>query len=176
MNKFLLLSLLSIFLSAKISFAQNDTIYFHNGNVVAGKVVSVSEYTITYKYSNEDAQQTASKYAIEKIHYQSGRNENITSKIIVNGVEDWEKVMVLDDKSQIAGLTRGNAIRSYTKFLNLHTANTGEKKAYQMLLKEAATFNQPFIFITFERATLYNGVIKGLGALQEIKRAVAFGY
>lgn len=172
------LSLLTLIfsLSRMYCFSQEDTIYFHNTTTVIGKIIKMDTYTISYKYKGEDEEQVAGKYAINKIIHQSGRIEIITEKVIVKGREDWQKVVVLNDKSQIAGLVQGVQIRANTKFINLHTANTGELKAEINLLKQAAELKCPFIFITYERATLYNGIIKGLGALQEIKKALVYNY
>src|SRR4051812_29667455 len=64
---------LSLFFSIVVS-AQNDKIYMHNGKVVEGNVVKVAEFTVVYKYANEDAEQTVGKYAVDKILYgKSGR-------------------------------------------------------------------------------------------------------
>ena len=41
---------------------------------------------------------------------------------------------------------------------------------------EAAKQKCPFLLISFERATVYNGLIKSWGAIQEIKRAFCYQY
>ena len=70
-------------------------------------MVRVDEYIVVYKYDGEDAENSISKYAIEKIVYgKSGRVQDFTEKIVVNGENDWEKVVVLEDKSHIAGLKK----------------------------------------------------------------------
>ena len=84
-------------LSSAITFAQVDKVYKHNGEVVDGKVVRVEEYTVVFKYDGEDAENTIGKYAIEKVVYgKSGRVEEVSEKIIVNGKDDWEKVVILE--------------------------------------------------------------------------------
>ncbi len=166
-----------IALSFSFVFAQNDKVFFHNGKKVEGSVIKVSEYSVEYKYAGEDAIQLASKYAIEKIVYKSGREEALTPKIEVNGEDDWEKVLVLEDKLQIAGLTRVQDIVSKTALINFHTANTGDRKAMRKLQKEAAALNCPIILITSERETNYTGASgKGFGNLQEKKKAIAYKY
>jgi len=176
MNKtFSLVCLMGLLFVALAAEAQ-DTLFFHNGKKVIGKVIAVNEYTVIYKYLNEDATQAAGRYAVEKINYQSGRTDNISEKIIINGIDDWQKVMLLEDRTQIAGLKKGSIIRSNTRFLNLHSANTSERKSFEKLLKEAAKLNSPFLYITYEHETLYPGLIWSIGATQQVKRAVAFGY
>ena len=76
-----LLFVLSLFISVA-AFSQNDKIYMHNGKTIEGTVVRVAEFTLIFKYANEDAEQTVGKYAVEKIVYsKSGREEKVTDKI-----------------------------------------------------------------------------------------------
>lgn len=170
------LFILVMLIVSSFAIRAQDTIYFHNGNKVIGKMIAANEYTITYKYLNEEATQTAGRYAVEKINYQSGRIDNISEKININSIDDWQKVMLLEDKTQIAGLKKGSVIRSNTRFLNLHSANTSERKSFEKLMKEAAKIKSPFLYITYEHETLYPGIIWSIGATQQVKRAVAFGY
>jgi hypothetical protein len=168
---------LIIILHFSISFlnAQSDTLFFHNGQTIAGTVVRIAEYTVTYRYIGEEAEKVAGKYAIEKIHYKSGRFETVSKKIEISGEEDWEKVILVDDKSQITALTRIAYITGNTAFINLHTAHTGDKKALIKLQKEAAKLKCAFILLTFDRETKYLG-LQGWGATQNKKGGVVFCY
>jgi len=76
---------LALFLLTNVAaLSQNDKIYMHNGKTVEGTVVRVAEFTLIFKHANEDAEQTAGKYAVEKIVYgKSGREEKVTDKISV---------------------------------------------------------------------------------------------
>ena len=66
------------------AFSQNDKIFMHNGKTIEGSVVRIAEFTVIFKYANEDAEQTVGKYAVEKIVYgKSGREEKVTDKIAV---------------------------------------------------------------------------------------------
>ena len=61
---------LALFLLTNVAaLSQNDKIYMHNGKTVEGTVVRVAEFTLIFKHANEDAEQTAGKYAVEKIVY-----------------------------------------------------------------------------------------------------------
>ena len=51
------------------AFAQNDKISLHNGKTIEGTVVRIGEFTVIFKYANEDAEQTVGKYAVSKIIY-----------------------------------------------------------------------------------------------------------
>ena len=93
---------LAMLISGTMANAQVDVITKHNGEVVKGKVVKLEEFTIIFKYDGEDAENTISKYAVEKIVYgKSGRIEEVTEKIVVSTEDDWEKVIILEEKGYI---------------------------------------------------------------------------
>jgi len=166
---FLLFSLL-------VSFAQSDIITKHSGETINGKVVKVDEFVITYKYDGEDAENTISKYAIEKIVYgKSNRTEKVTDKIVVSSSEDWEKVIIFEDKSYIAGLTRVDEIKGKTALINFQTGNTGDRKADKKLKMAAATLGCPFIFMTADKTTVGSSSNQ-LGGSQAIKKGIAYKY
>src|SRR6476646_878295 len=79
----------------------------HYGETLDVKVIRVNEFTINFKYPGEDAEQTIGKLAVADITYSSGRKESISDKIVINGKDDWEKVQIITDKSQILGLKKG---------------------------------------------------------------------
>lgn len=173
MKKFLVLAL--FFVGMAIN-AQVDKIYKHNGEVVEGKVVKLEEYTIIFKYDGEDAENTISKYAIEKIVYgKSGRVEEVTEKIVINGEADWEKVVILEDKAYISGLKKVDELRGKTGLINFHTGNTGDKKAEKKLKMEAAKMGCPFILQTADKTTV-GANSNALGGSQAIKKGVGYKY
>jgi len=156
-------------------FAQTDKIYKHNGETVDGNVVRVAEYTVVFKYANEDAEQTIGKYAVEKIVYgKSGRTEKITDKIEVKGKDDWEKVVILEDKSEISGLNKVGDVRGKTGFINYHTGNSGDKKAEKKLKEAAADLGCPFVLLTSEKSS--NTSNNSFGGNQDIKKGLAYKY
>jgi sRNA-binding regulator protein Hfq len=173
MKKFLMLAVLLV---TAIVSAQVDKIYKHNGETVEGKVLRVEEYTIVFVYNGEEAENTIGKYAIEKVVYgKSGRTEQITEKIIVNGEDDWENVVILEDKSYIAGLTKVDEVRGKTGLINYHTGNTGDKKAEKKLKIEAAKMGCPFILQTADKSTV-GASSNSLGGSQVIKKGIGYKY
>ena len=50
----------------------------------------------------------------------------MSEKVVVNVKEDWEKVVILEEKSYIAGLKKGDEVRGKTGLINYHTGNTGD--------------------------------------------------
>ncbi|POY41306.1 hypothetical protein C3L50_01930 [Flavobacterium alvei] len=176
MKKIILLFAIAMF-SGSI-YAQVDVITKHNGEIVKGKVIRVDEYVVVYKYDGEDAENSIGKYAIEKIVYgKSGRVEEVTEKIVVNGENDWDKVIILEDKSYIAGLKKVGEIKGKTAFINMHTGNTGDSKADKKLKMEAAKLGCPFVFMTADKdinESGANGV--SFGAVQAIRKGIAYKY
>lgn len=174
MKKILLVG--ALILGLNLANAQSDVITKHNGESVNGKVVKLEEYTIIFKYDGEDAENTLSKYAVEKIVYgKSGRVENITDKIEVKGEDDWEKVVILEDKGYAAGLKKGEEVRGKTGLINYHTGNTADKKAEMKLKKAAAIVGCPFILMTADKATVgFNS--NQLGGSQAIKKGIGYKY
>ena len=156
--------------------AQVDEITKHNGEVVKGKVIKLEEYTIIFKYDGEDAENTISKYAVEKIVYgKSGRVEEVTEKITIDGEKDWEKVVILEDKAYIAGLKKGEEVRGKTGLINFQTGNTGDKKAEKKLKIEAAKMGCPFILQTADKSTV-GASSNSLGGSQVIKKGIGYKY
>ena len=136
-------------------FAQVDVIPKHSKDTASGKVVRVGEYIVVYKYDGEDAENPISKYSIEKIVYgKSGRVQDFTEKIVVNGVNDREKVVILKEKSCVADPKKGGEVRGKTRLINLQTGNTGEKKVEKKLKMAAAAIGCPFIPMTSDKTTV----------------------
>jgi hypothetical protein len=156
--------------------AQVDKIYKHSGDVVEGKVVRLDEYTITFKYEGEDAENTIGKYAVEKIIYgKTKRQEDVTEKIVVNGEDDWEKVVILEDKAFIAGLKKVGEVRGKTGLINFQTGNTGDKKAQKKLKMDTAKQGCAFVLMTSDKTTV-GANSNALGGTQAIKTGVAYKY
>ncbi|WP_372792258.1 hypothetical protein [Lutibacter sp.] len=156
--------------------AQADQIFKHNGEVVEGKVIRLEEYTIVFVYDGEDAENTIGKYAIEKIVYgKSGRVEEVSEKIVINSDKDWENVVVLEDKSYIAGLTKVEEIRGKTGLINFQTGNSGDKKAEKKLKIAAAKLGCQFILMTSDKTTV-GANSNMLGGTQAIKKGITYKY
>lgn len=173
MKKILFLATLLV---AFATNAQTDKIFKHNGEEVSGKVIKLEEYTIIFKYDGEDAENTISKYAVQKIVYgKSGRVEEVTEKIDIKGEDDWEKVVILEDKGYIAGLKKVDEVRGKTGLINYHTGNSGDKKAEMKLKKAAAAIGCPFILMTADKTTV-GANSNGLGGSQAIKKGIAYKY
>ena len=154
------------------AFAQTaDKMKKHSGETVDVKVIKVGETVITYKYPGEDAEQTIGKYAVASITYgSSGRKEDITEKIIISGEDDWEKVQILTDASEVVGLKKGEEIKGKTSgFISYNSAGSADKKATKRLKQAAAELGAPFILMTSDKSD-------GYGIKQSMKKGFAYNY
>ncbi|MDB5221719.1 MAG: hypothetical protein JWN83_386 [Chitinophagaceae bacterium] len=171
--KKLILSLLAILIIACGTFAQTttkDKLYKHSGETLDVKVIKVGEFTVTYKFPGEDAEQVISKLAIAKITYSSGRTEEISEKINVSGKDDWEKVQILTDKSQVVGLKKGEDVKGKTSgMLSYNSAGSADKKATRKIKEDAAESGAQFVLLTSDKSD-------GFGIKQAIKNGVAYSY
>lgn len=172
-----ILVLILVMISTSI-FAQVDLITKHSGETVSGKVVRIDEYVVVYKYDGEDVENSIGKYAIGKIVYgKSGRVEEITEKIVVNGEADWEKVIILEDKSYISGLKKAGELKGKTGFISFHTGNSADNKADKKLKIEAAKIGCPFILMTSEKDINQSGAQgPSFGAVQAIRKGIGYRY
>ena len=156
-----IIAVLAMLMAGTMANAQVDVITKHSGEIVKGKVVKVEEYTIVYKYDGEDAENTLSKYAVEKI--------------VVSTENDWEKVVILEDKAYIAGLKKGEELRGKTGLINYHTGNTADKKAEKKLKIAAAILGFPFVLQTADKTTTGHNSNQ-LGGSQAIKKGIGYKY
>lgn len=170
---FAVLAILPFFTSA-----QSDKIQLHNGKSISGKVIRVAEHTVVYTYEGEDAEQTLGKFAVANIVYgKSGREQEISPKVEVNGEADWEKVLIIENLEEVAGLKRVAEIKGKTSFINYRTASGSDRKSLEKLKKEAAANKCSFILLTsdkdIDRKSAGGG---GFGQVQSIKKGIAYSY
>jgi hypothetical protein len=164
------LSILAIFATVLVMAQTNDKMVKHSGEALEVKIIKVGETTISYKYPGEDAEQTIGKFAVSTITYGSGRKEEVSEKVAISGKEDWEKVQIVTDKSQVLGLKSGGDVRGKTSgMFTYNTAGSADKKATRKIKEAAAEMNAPFVLMTSDKND-------GFGAKQAIKNGVAYTY
>jgi uncharacterized protein YbjQ (UPF0145 family) len=163
-----LMLLIALFVTA-LTFGQSDKLYKHTGEKIDAKIIKVGEWTVSFSYPNETAEQTISKYAVAKIEYASGRKEEITEKIVINDKEDWEKVIILEDAGASVGLKRQGEIKGKTGgMFSYRTSGNADKKAMERLKKEAAELGAPFVILMSEKDSRFT--------TQSIKKGFAYSY
>lgn len=155
-------------------FCQLDSIYFHKGEVKVVNVTKIGEQTVTYKYPNEETENDVSKYALQKVVIgKSGRVENMSDKIVINGEDDWEKVIILDNIAQTVGLKKVDEVAGKTALINYRTATGSDKKSLEKLKKAAAKKGAAFIIINADKN--FN-LGYGWGSNQSAKKGVCYTY
>jgi hypothetical protein len=158
-----------------ISIAQTnltDKIFKQSGEVLEIKILKITDVSIIYKYPDKDLQESISKLAVEQIIYASGVKEKISDKLVINGKEDWEKVQIIEDKSQLEGLKKGSEIEGKTSAFNYRSADASGKKALERLKEKAAELHAPFIFLSVDHDTQNSG---GFGA-KGLKKGILYTY
>jgi hypothetical protein len=169
MRKLYFLFTLSFLFITVIAIAQNDKIYLHNKNHFEAKVLKVSDKAVSFIYPNETAEQTLGKYAIEKIVYASGRTEEISDKVMVTGKDDWENVVVVDEKEAVLGLKSIGEVRGKTNgVFSYHTAASADKKSLKKLKEDAAEMGASFVLIISDKDNQFSR--------QSIKTGMAYTY
>jgi len=169
------LSLLSLFVAVPALLAQTppataDKIYKHSGETLDVKVEKVGESTITFKYPGEDAEQVIGKLAVAKIIYSSGRTEQVSDKVDVSGKDDWEKVQIVTDPSQVLGLKKGDEVRGKTSgMFSYNSAGSADKKATRKIKEAAAEAGAPYVLLTSDKSD-------GFGVKQSVKNGVLYTY
>lgn len=151
-----------------------DKIHLHGGNVIDGKVIRMDDFKVIFKYEGEDAEQILSKKTVEKIVYTSGRTEDVSEKIVINGKEDWEKVEILLDKSEIVGLKKVGDVSGKTSgYFSGYVSGAGaDKRANKKLLEAAAAMGCPFVYMVSDNA---NSGAFSYGK-QALKKGIAYTY
>jgi hypothetical protein len=162
---------LASFSQTTAAAAANDQMVKHNGEKLAVKIIKVGETTISYKYPGEDAEQTIGKFAVATIVYGgSGRKETVSDKITIAGEDDWEKVQILTDKSQVLGLKKGEDVKGKTAgFMSYNTAGSADKKATRRIKEAAAKSGAQFVLLLSDKSD-------GFGVKQSIKNGTAYSY
>lgn len=156
--------------------AQSDKIHKHTGEIISGKIIKIEKNTIIFVYDNESSEQIIGKYAVEKItHGSSGREEEISEKIVVKTEMDWEKVVILSEKNYVKGMKKGEIIKGGVNSLNFHSEKSGSKKAEKKLKMIAARAGYPFV-VLYGFDEIDYSKINALDRPKIKKQGVMYGY
>ena len=146
------ITLFAICLIGTTAFGQIDKIYKHSGEVIEGKVNRLTEFTVEFAYDGEDAIQSLSRYAVNKIYYgKSTRIEDISEKIEINDDDDWDRVLILEDKSLVSGLKKKDDLKAKTGWVNFRSGNGKDERAEKVLKQQAAEERCPFILLLSDK-------------------------
>lgn len=155
MNYFLKLSCPFIFFFSSVLNAQSktDIIVKHNGEKLNVKVLTVGEL-ITYSYPDEVVINSIANIAVSEIDFSNGRVQKCSEKIVVNGVDDWEHVIITNNPDDIKGLVRKAEVRSTSNNTwSFKGKMAVDKKATRKIKKEAAALKACVILIQDQTKT-----------------------
>jgi len=151
---------------------QTDIIIKHNGEHLNVKVIAVDE-EITFFYPNESVINGLGKSCVKEIIFTSGRIQQITEKVILNSIDDWEKVQITANPEDIKCLVRkGDITASASNSWNFKSKTGVDKKAIEKIKKEAVALKAHIILIQSENksnANFWSGASSS-------KNGVAYGY
>lgn len=158
MKKLTILSL-SLFLFTYFKAqAQTDKLYLKD-EIKEVKVEEVGSNFIKFKYPNENAAYTISKYQVDKIVFASGREEIFESPFKpVNSVEDFENVYLSYTPQDVEGLkSLGQVFSKATGVTTLASINNVNNRAVRKVKMEAAMLGGNVVLIgnTFQRGNQY---------------------
>ena len=143
-----------VFVLSGIAFAicanAQDTVALKNGEKLYVKVVANKEASIMFTYPGEELQNEKSKREISYIVYASGRKEEIHYGLdlpIINGEDDWEKVIETYVEADVAGLTRVQELKAKSGWGGAAGSNLGYKNCIKKLKKKAAKLGCSVILI-----------------------------
>lgn len=158
-----------------MTFAQqpnNDIIVKHTGENLNVKIISVDE-KITFTYPNENVTQTIAKSCVQEIKFSSGRVQQCSEKVVVNGEEDWEKVIITTNPDDVNGLVRKGEVRSSSSnSWNFKSKEGVDKKATMKIKKEAAALKGHIILLQ-DQVKKNETILSGASS---DKYGVAYGY
>ncbi|HOI27685.1 MAG TPA: hypothetical protein PLN63_08430 [Paludibacteraceae bacterium] len=139
----LLFSVLSVLASAQ------DIILTHTGEMIECKVMELNDNQIKYTYPKESIVSVISRSCVAKIKFESGREQVISEKIIVNSEADWEKVQITYSKDDVIGLKRVSEKTEKSSGTWSFSDNQGHfaDKVIRKLKKEAARQGCHIIYI-----------------------------
>ena len=136
-------------------------------------IISVDEDKISFSYPNEKLVETISKNCLKEVIFISGRIQKFSEKIIIKGINDWNKVIITANPDDVKCLVRkGEVTASASNTNNLKSKKQVEEKAMMKFKKEAAILNSHIILLQDQHK---KDVTFWLGASSS-KYGVAYGY
>lgn len=158
--------ILSIFiLTVYTSFGQSDTIVKRSGEKLAVTIKSNDPSSVSFVYPNEELINTLNKNVIEKLIFKSGRIEECsqTTKLeVINGIDDWEKVIITNNPADVEGLTKVGEVSSKSSFGGAMGQNIADKRAREKLKKDAAEMKASIVLLETYKNGYYGTKINGV--------------
>lgn len=131
-----------------VSLKAQDKIIKLNGSAITCNVTEITDDNIKYKYVGEDLLNNISKNVVKEIKFKSGRTQQFSKRIEINGETDWEKVQITTLESDVEGLVKGKEMMAKASS-GWSTTGQGkmQKKAMDKLKKQAAIKGYHIVFL-----------------------------
>ena len=148
MRKIVLLICLSISI---LSYAQTDTIFKLDGEMLNVEVAAIEENSVKYIYPGETFTNSINKNSIAKIHFKSGRMQEfapaLNLKTIKSGL-DWKDVQISNFESEVNGLAKIDNIGAKAKGLTtLSSLSKLQDRAYDKMKMITAMLGGNVVYV-----------------------------
>ena len=151
MKKIILL--LTLVFGFNLANAQVDVIKKQVGETLKGKIISVDDNVIVFTYEGQNVEYTIAKNAVEKITYgKTGQVVQTSNKIVVAGEADWQKVVIVENLNQTAGLEVGVQLGTSADLANYQSGN-GNSQVIKRLKMQAAKLGYQFVLVTTDASS-----------------------
>jgi hypothetical protein len=109
-----------------------DKIIKLTGETIVCKVTEITNDIIKYNVLQEDLIRNIQKVKIERIIFENGKAENFSSRIQINGEEDWFKVSITNNEADVDGLVKGTEMKARAINSGLNSPNKRKLKMRTM--------------------------------------------
>ena len=147
----------------------NDKIIKIKGDTLNVTIQSVTETTVMFNYSNENAIQRINKKNVLRLIYASGRFEDISTPILIEGEEDYEKVVLTTNPNDVEGLANLGEVEGIGKTLYGSEKQMRPKAEKEVKIQAA----QKKAFIVFVNS---QNISQGTTGSKLIITGTAYGY
>lgn len=147
----------------------NDKIIKIKGDTLNVTIQSVTETTVMFNYSNENAIQSINKKNVLRLIYASGRFEDISTPILIEGEEDYEKVVLTTNPNDVEGLANLGEVEGIGKTLYGSEKQMRPKAEKEVKIQAA----QKKAFIVFVNS---QNISQGTTGSKLIITGTAYGY
>lgn len=148
-----------------------DKIIKLTGESISCKVIEITKNVIRYQSIGENVIRNFPKEKIQKIIFENGKNEEFGIRIEIDGVEDWSKVIVTHDQSDVNDLLKGKEISA--KISSVYTSKgTVKRRTIEKIKKNAASNGYHIVLIESHKSRdTYMG-----GKHRVISSVIGIGY
>ncbi|MBW6535703.1 MAG: hypothetical protein K0B11_11885 [Mariniphaga sp.] len=147
----------------------NDKIIKIKGDTLNATIQCVTETTVMFIYLNENAIQSINKKNVLRLIYASGRIEDISTPILVQGEDDYEKVVLTTNPSDVEGLANLGEVKGIGKTLYGSEKQMRPKAEKEVKIQAA----QKKAFIVFVNS---QNISQGTTGSKLIITGTAYGY